>query len=87
MRSVTSNVSTGGLYFETTDESLKAGDTLTFELGIPEGDNRFPKNGTISTTGKIVRLTNIGDISDESSAPLKKVGIAACFQEGFKLAF
>ena len=87
LRSMTKNVSTGGLFFVTTDESLKTGDTLAFELGIPEGDNRFPKNGTISTTGKVIRLTTVTEKSDNGSAPLKRFGVAACFQEGFKLEF
>lgn len=87
LRSVTKNVSTGGVYFETTDDSLKAGDVLTFELGIPEGDNRFPKNGTISTTGKIIRLTSIAINGDQSSTPPARFGVAASFQKGFKLEF
>lgn len=87
LRSITKNVSTGGVYFETTDDSLKAGDILTFELGIPEGDNRFPKHGTISTTGKITRLTSIAINGDQSPSRLSRFGVAASFQKGFKLEF
>ena len=87
LKSTTKNVSTGGVYFETTDESLEMGETLAFELGIPEGDNRFPKNGTISTMGEIIRLTPITEKSEEHSHTLTKYGVAAQFQHGFKLEF
>jgi len=86
-QSVTANVSTGGVYFETTDESLATGDTLAFKLSIPAGDNRFPKNGTISTTGKIIRRVEIEGDLDEISESHKKIGIAASFHKGFKLEF
>ena len=81
------NVCTGGLYFETTDETLNTGDTLSFKLSIPEGDNRFPKNGTISTTGKIIRRSDAGDDPEINLEQQKKIGIAASFHKGFKLEF
>ena len=87
LQSTTKNVSTGGVYFETTDESLEMGDNLAFELGIPEGDNRFPKNGTISTIGEIVRLAPISNESENQSPTITRYGVAAQFQRGFKLEF
>ncbi len=86
--STTKNVSTGGLYFETTDDNINQGDVLTFELGIPQKDNRFPQNGTMSTTGEIVRKIEIqASEPNDEGVKFTRFGIAAQFQKNFKLEF
>ncbi|MCH9021594.1 MAG: PilZ domain-containing protein [Planctomycetes bacterium] len=83
--STTKNVSTGGVYFETTDEGLNPGDILEFEMGVPPGDDRFPRNMTISTTGEIMRRVLLeGEISDNGKS-YSRFGVAAQFQQGFDL--
>lgn len=83
--STTKNVSTGGVYFETTDEDLNPGDMLEFELGVPPSDNRFPKNMTITTTGEIRRRILLeGKIRDNGNS-YSRYGVAAQFQQGFDL--
>ena len=85
-RTMTINVSTEGVYFETTDECLQVGDILDFELGIPPGDSRFPLPGRIANKGKVVRTAAIQDQELETGVPsYSRFGVAAQFQEEFKI--
>ncbi len=85
-RTITINVSTGGVYFETTDEGIQVGDILDFELGIPPGDSRFPLPGKITNTGKVVRTAAIQEQDVENGGPsYSRIGVAAQFQEEFKI--
>lgn len=86
VQSTTLNISTGGVYFETTDDNVQPGDILAFELAIPYEDNRFPLNGTISTEGRVIRRIPVPD-ENGHTAPQTRYGIAAQFEKGFKLAF
>jgi len=85
-RTMTINVSTGGVYFETTDEDIQLGDILDFELGIPPGDSRFPLPGKIANTGKVIRTAAIADQDLGNGGPsYSRFGVAAQFQEEFKI--
>ena len=83
--SMTKNVSTGGVYFETTDENLNPGDMLKFELGVPPGDDRFPKNMKITTTGEIRRRVVLDGSINDNGITYSRFGVAAKFQQGFEL--
>jgi len=86
LRSMTINVSTGGVYFETAKEDIRRGDILEFELGIPPGDSRFPLPGKIANKGKVIRTVAIGDQTGETETPAySRFGVAAQFQEEFKI--
>lgn len=86
LRTMTINVSTGGVYFETTDEDIRLGDILEFELGIPPGDSRFPLPGKIANKGKVIRTAAIDDQEGETEMPsYTRFGVAAQFQEEFKI--
>jgi len=85
-RTMTINVSTGGVYFETTDEGIQVGDILDFELGIPPGDSRFPLPGRIANKGKVMRTVAIQAQDLKNGAPsYSRFGVAAQFQEEFKI--
>lgn len=85
-RTMTVNVSTGGVYFETTNETIRVGDILEFALGIPPGDARFPLPGKIANKGKVVRTALIQDHDPQAgSNSYSSLGVAAQFQEEFKI--
>jgi len=86
-RTTTLNVSTGGVYFETTADDIQPADTLAFELGIPEGDARFPMHGKIATTGKVVRTLRIDRPASHGEPAFIRYGVGAQFQQGFRLIF
>jgi len=83
----TLNVSTGGMYFETTAENFKAGDILNLELGVNPDDERFPPNSKISTSGQISRTTILPKRSENDPSGLTRYGVAVKFREGLKLTF
>ena len=82
--SVTRDVSTGGIYFETGMDDLRKGELLNIEMTIPPGEGHFPYQGRVSSVAKIVRTDKPG--SDlELTNP--RIGIGAAFRESFKLSF
>lgn len=83
----TVNVSTGGVYFETTDEDIQPGDALALEFSVPEGDDRFPLHSRIRTIGRVVRTEVLDGDDDADGVPFRRLGIGAQFQEGLKLVF
>ena len=83
-RSVTRDVSTGGLYFETVLDDLAKGELLDIEMTIPPGEGHFPYQGRVSSVAKVVR-TEKSASGAEMINP--RVGIGAAFRESFKLSF
>lgn len=57
-RTITRNVSTGGIYFEIEGDRLKKGDKLDVELTVPPGTH-FPYQGRVSTVAQVVRVVPI----------------------------
>lgn len=86
LRTRTINVSTGGLYFETTDEMLRPGVELDLELDVPEGDERFPPHSRIKTTGRVVRCEVLTD-TEAGTVEFRRLGVGAQFEKGLKLVF
>ncbi len=86
-RTNTVNVSTGGVFFITTVDDFKPGDKLAFDLGVPPGDGRFPQEGKFSTTGQVVRTSIIDNTPNAKGVSIPRYGVAARFQQGFKLTF
>ena len=86
-RTMTVNVSTGGLYFITADESLLPGDVLALEMEVPPGDGPFPQESRISTTGEVIRTTVIDSETKPNGVKFSRYGVAAKFQKDFKLTF
>ena len=84
-KTVTRNVSTGGLYFETAAEDLRAGDELAFDLGVPPSDSRYPPHATISTVGRVIRASKIDDEPNDDGVVFTRYGIAAQFKTPLKL--
>ncbi len=85
-RAKTLNVSTGGLYFETTDDDFRNGESLQLNMAVTPDQQRFPLESTIKTTGKVVRISRLRghkkDIND-----LTRYGVAVQFQKSLKLTF
>ena len=84
---ITSNVSTGGVYFMTTADDVRAGDLLDLEFGVPADDDRFPPDGKIATVARVVRTEAIRDTGVNKQPAFARSGVAAQFEQGLKLAF
>ena len=83
----TVNVSTGGVYFMTTADDMRAGDMLDLEFGVPTDDDRFPPDGKIATVGRVVRTERISARAGDREPSFARFGVAAQFEQGLKLAF
>lgn len=83
VRTVTRNVSTGGIYFETLPGDLRPGQTFRLALTVPPGDGYFPFTGQVRGEAEVVR------IEPRPSPPQghDRIGVAARFREDLKLDF
>lgn len=91
LRTVTTNISTGGLYFEM---DLLDGigrpaprDLLAVELTVPPGDGHFPYAGRLSSTAEVVRCDPLAPLQNGNATGVPRVGVAARFSEALRLAF
>lgn len=84
---MTINISTGGVYFETTADDIGEGDDLALEVGVPSGDGRFPQHSKIAAVGRVIRSKMIENKPNDKGVTYTRYGVAAQFQQGFKLAF
>lgn len=81
----TTNVSPGGLHFETEAEVFKPGDTLLVDLSIPPTTGLLESGGSISGLGKILRTHTVRSSRTESEEPSLRSGVALEFCQPLKL--
>ncbi len=92
VRTVTGNISTGGLYFEVDllDEVAvpEVRSLLNIGLTVPPGDGHFPYEGRVTTIGEVVRCDPPRKPPlPDPDAPPPRMGVAVRFREPLKLAF
>jgi hypothetical protein len=94
MRTITSNISTGGLYFELDllegVAEPQINDVLQLVLTVPPGAGYSPYQGQISSTGRVVRRAELPPVPVEAAGAertLRRIGMGVRFQEPLKLAF
>ena len=58
-RTVTCDISAGGLCFEVESNEFPVGTTLDMELGVPPGDGHSPYPGRVRGTGRVVRVERL----------------------------
>ena len=85
-RTVTNNVSTGGVYFETTLDDINVGDRLSLAIGVDPQDHRFPPEGKITTVGEVVRINSIEEGVLGNNAPIPRYGVGVKFKQPLKLS-
>jgi hypothetical protein len=86
-RTVTLNVSTGGLYFETEAIDIRPGMLVRFELTVPPGDGHFPYQGRVTGLGEVVRVAPLRSKLDAAGLTRNWVGVGTRFKENLKLSF
>ena len=90
VRGVTSNISTGGIYFEADVSNgvsrLAVDALLDIELTIPPGEGHFPYEGRVKSVAEVVRWEELQDVNGVGAGRWR-VGVAARFREPLKLAF
>lgn len=82
---VTRDVSTGGIYFETAMDDLRKGELLDIEMTIPPGEGHFPYQGRVSSVARVIRMEVpsglVGRVAN------RRMGVGVAFRESFKLSF
>ena len=81
----TTNVSPGGLYFETAADVFKHGSLLQVELSIPPTTGLLESGGSISGLGKVLRTHIIRSSDEVMEEPSRKSGVALEFCQPLKL--
>jgi hypothetical protein len=61
LKGTTLNVSTGGVFFQTTRSNLNKGDLLNVKLDVPPQSGLLEFGGTMSSLGRVLRTNQIGD--------------------------
>jgi len=92
VRTVTGNISTGGVYFEMdilgSMMEPEVGSTLDIDLTVPPGDGYFPYQGRVTSVAEVVRS---GQPEEESQGGeqhvRRRIGVAARFCDDLKLTF
>ncbi len=82
---MTRDVSTGGIYFETAVDDLRKGELLDIEMTIPPGEGHFPYQGRVSSAARVVRTEK--PLGLAGRAANLRVGVGVAFLESFKLSF
>jgi hypothetical protein len=89
LRTITRNISTGGVYFEADiSDQLPpppAHSLLAVEMTIPPGEGYFPYEGRVRGLAEVLRCEPLS--TTENAPTSRRMGIAARFSEPLKLAF
>lgn len=84
VRSLTSNVSPAGVYFEVDWAPLRGGDRLDMEFTLPAAEGVFPYTGRASCRAEVVRVDRLG--ADEETG-FARFGVAARFLERLRISY
>jgi len=91
MRTVTTNISTGGVYFEADlidDVSVpRLHSLMDIALTVPPGDGYFPYEGRVTSVAEVIRCDPLKIPESAGPETTPRVGIAARFKEPLRLSF
>ncbi len=91
IRTVTSDVSTGGVAFEIDQlEGVTVppvSSLLNIELTVPPGDGHFPYEGRVTGVAEVVRCDRRPRTTASRADAPARFGVAARFREPLRLAF
>jgi len=91
LRGTTSNISTGGLYFET--ETVLEAVTITpqsllnLELTVPPGEGYYPYEGHVKGVIEVTRCEELARGRSGVSQQGRRIGVAGRFRKPLQLAF
>lgn len=84
LRTITQNVSTGGVYVELDSPEFQLGDRVEVELTVPPAEGVSPYPGRASCPAEVLRIQSLD--ADEQGG-FKRFGIAARFLDRLRLAY
>jgi hypothetical protein len=84
IRTITQNVSTGGLYLELDSPDFGLGDSLQVELSVPPAEGVSPYQGRARCSAEVVRLEPPQDQTEEKR---RRFGVAARFLDRLRISY
>jgi len=78
-RAYTTNISPGGMYFETPASAFRPGDLLRVELFVPPTTGVLESGGRLSGFVSVLRTLNIGDAQGWIKSSSRGYGVAVQF--------
>jgi len=84
VRTITQNVSTGGMYLELDASEFQPGDRVLVELIVPPAEGVSPYQGRATCRAEILR---VGQVTERTPSGLERLGVAARFLDRLRLAY
>ncbi|UCG15373.1 MAG: PilZ domain-containing protein [Phycisphaerales bacterium] len=86
-RSVSRDISSGGVSFETDCDHIEVGTNLVVDLLVPPGEGHFPYAGRVRSDGRVVRVERFLGAGEAANPTGPRFRIAAQFKHVPKLHF
>jgi hypothetical protein len=87
VRTVTRDVSAGGVCFDVEGDDVHVGANLVVDLIVPPGDGHFPYSGRIQGDGEVVRVEPYPGTEGSNGKRNPRILVAAQFKDSLKLHF
>lgn len=84
VRTITQNISTGGLYIEVDSPEFRSGDRLKVELTMPAAEGVAPYVGRAACEAEVLRVRSIVGRGDDS---VDRQGVAARFVGQLRMSY
>jgi hypothetical protein len=84
VRTITQNVSTGGMYMELDSPDFQAGDRFDIELTIPPAEGVSPYEGRAGCRAEVLR---IDDVRPQTGSLPRRYGVAARFLDRLRFSY
>ncbi len=84
VRTITQNVSTGGMYLELDSCDFQAGDRLQVELTVPPAEGVSPYQGRAECTAEVLRAEPVASFEPGS---VDRIGVAVRFLDRLRISY
>ena len=84
VRTVTRNISSGGVYIEMDSPEFQPDDRLRLELTLPPAEGVSPYEGRAACTAEVLRIQRV---SDDHPGEVTRYGIAARFLDRMRFSY
>ena len=86
-RSISRDISPGGVSFETDCDHIEVGTNLVVDLLVPPGEGHFPYAGRVRSDGRVVRVERCPGAGESTDPAGYRFRIAAQFKHVPKVHF
>jgi hypothetical protein len=84
VRTITQNISTGGMYLELDSADFQPGDRLDIELTVPAAEGVSSNEGRARCTAEVLRVP---PVRDGAKGAVKRYGVATRFLNRLRISY